>query len=122
MFEKPYILYADDDVPSQLAIKKLLQDNFEVKFINNFGRDCLELLDERLPDLIILGSYMYLYNKLDTHDFLRSKDKYQNIPIISTYTKIAETENDTYLAMPLDKDRLFLSINKLLNHQLEVIN
>ena len=122
MSEKPYILSIDDDVSSQLSIKKVLHDDFELGFINNFAKDSQECIDERLPDLIVLGRYMYLLdNESETHALLRSKDKCQNIPIISTFTKITETEKDIYLAMPLDKDKLLLSIKKLLNNQLKEI-
>jgi DNA-binding response OmpR family regulator len=119
MTKKPYILLADDDVSTQLTILKFLEEDFEVKLINNYGRDCLISVLERQPDLIILGSRIYSYCDRETHELLRSKDEYQPIPIISTYIEISESENDLYIAKPINKDSLLIAIKQLLNNKLE---
>ncbi|MCU7836589.1 MAG: response regulator [gamma proteobacterium symbiont of Taylorina sp.] len=119
MLNKPYILLADDDVSSQLTISKFLQEDFELQLINNYGRDCLISMLKRLPDLIILGSHIYLYGERNTHEFLRSKNEYQAIPIISICTEIPESENDRYVPDTLNKDSLLTAIKQLLDNKLE---
>ena len=74
---------------------------------------------ERQPDLIILGSRRHLYGDQETHEFLRSKNEYQIIPIISIHTEISESENDIYIPIPPNKDSLLIAIKQLLNNKLE---
>lgn len=121
MPKKPYILFADDNTSLQLAISKFLPEDFEVKHINNYALDCLNSIEEKLPDLIILGSHIFLYRDREIHEFLRSKNEYQTIPIISIHTEISESENDIYIPMipNKDKDSLLTGIKQLLSNKLE---
>jgi len=118
MLNKPYILLVDDDVSSQLTVSKFLQEDFEFEFINNYAHDCLISMLKRLPDLIILGRHIYLYNGRTTHEILRSKNEYQSIPIVSIGTEIPESEKDIYIPMPFDKDSLLTEIKQLLSNKL----
>lgn len=114
MTRKPYLLYADDDVSTQLYISKFLQNNYELQCLNNFALDCLESISRRRPDLIILGSCMNLYKHYETHEVIRAKNDYQSIPIISIDSKLEESEKDKNLSLPVSSEHLQETIQLLL--------
>lgn len=113
MTDKPYILYAEDDLSLQLPIKKFLAEDFELKCVN-YGSDCCHNILERLPDVIILGSCMPMYDGPELSQYLRAKKEYPAIPVISTHEKIAETDFDVYFPTPPDKESLVRAIKGLL--------
>ncbi len=118
---KPYILSVDDEEINQEIIVDLLEDNFDIKIVSG-GRDCLESVSNKLPQLILLDVNMPDMNGLETCIALKQNQQSKNIPIIfvSALASPAEIQAgfdagvNEYVTKPFDEYRLIEIINSYL--------
>ena len=76
------ILVVDDEQDIILALEILLSDEgFEVITAQN-GREALERLAERLPDVVIMDVMMPILSGPQTLEKMRSDAEYTQIPVI----------------------------------------
>lgn len=86
--EKPYILALDDELLNLELLRFILErNNFSFKGIND--DDLLfELLEERLPDLILLDIIMPKIEGFELCEKLKKVEKYKEIPVIFLTGKV----------------------------------
>ena len=78
------ILIVDDEKPFCYAVAEVIdQIGQHETLIANSVPEALELLEMRLPDLILLDLVMPNTNGLDLASMLRSKDAWARIPIVA---------------------------------------
>lgn len=75
-----YILAADDEPMNQMIIQEALNDKYEIICVNN-GSECLESIEQRIPDLLLLDLSMPDVDGLEVCKTLRAKDNMKNLPI-----------------------------------------
>lgn len=127
MNAKPYILSVDDEAINQEIIKDLLEEEYAIDALEN-GQACLDSVEEKIPDLILLDVNMPVLNGLKTCEQLRAKDSSQNIPIIFVSALSSPTERlegyqagaDDYLSKPFDEDELKTKIKLLLKQNTDL--
>lgn len=124
MNDMPYILSVDDEQMNQEIIVELLSQSFNVKTADN-GLDCLQQVEVKIPDLILLDVNMPHMDGLATCQKLKTTPHSQDIPVIFLSALASTTERlagytaggDDYLTKPFNEDELIAKINILLKHQ-----
>lgn len=126
MSDKPYLLAVDDEIMNLNIIEDLLKDDFEVHTANN-GQECLEQLNKKIPDVILLDVMMPLLDGLDTCKQIRESHTFKDIPIIFVSALASANERlngynaggDDYLTKPFNEDELIAKINLLIRSRLD---
>lgn len=121
--EKKRILLVDDDPDFVDAVKSVVEKaGYDVEVAYD-GREALEKVAARMPDLIILDVMMPVLNGHETCNKLRADPATSQIPVIlltavasrvstSTYTHrdMLESKADDYLPKPVAPDELLARI------------
>jgi DNA-binding response OmpR family regulator len=120
------ILVVEDYKVTRMMIKKMLEKGTDWKiFEAQDGQKALDLLNEQMPDLIILDLMMPNMNGFEFLKKIKSMDKIDKIPIlILTGLKSVEDEikglqtgADDYLTKPIKMDILISRCQKLLDQK-----
>jgi len=120
---KGKILVVDDDADFVAIEKKILEsENYEVLIAYN-GKECIEMIEQVHPDLILLDIAMETaFAGLDTAHFLRQRKQTGDIPIIvvtarpigTVYPDEAWYPTDDFVAKPVDKRELLEKVERAL--------
>lgn len=123
MSEKKNILLVDDDPDFVEAVKVILEKGGYNVTTAYDGKEGLEAVAEKLPDLIVLDVMMPVMNGHEACAKLKGDDKTASIPIIlltavadrvttSTYTHrdMLESEADDYIPKPVTPEDLLALI------------
>lgn len=125
MSQGPLILVVDDQpVNIQLLKRKLERDGMEVITAEN-GKECLQLVAKRIPDLILLDVMMPVMDGIETCRALKADDKTEAIPIIfitARTSKEGKLEGldagaVDYITKPLDLDETLARVRTQLRIQ-----
>ncbi len=118
-----HILIADDEP----AIARTLQIHLESKgyevSVALDGREALQQLDARRPDLIILDVSMPYASGFEVLEIIRDSPDTRNIPVIIVTAKASDPDivqgwrsgADCYLTKPIDTIELMTFIERILN-------
>ncbi len=121
MTDKAYILSVDDEEINRDIMVDILEDEFEIESVTN-GRECLDSIEERIPDVILLDVNMPVMNGLEVCKHLREHHIHKDIKIIlvSALAMASQTQEgldagaDKYITKPFDEDDLKNTICDLL--------
>ena len=131
MSEKPFILIVDDLERNRNLLKQYVDDLGYLTALANNGLEALDLINEVIPDLILLDMKMPIMDGYETLDQLKSDLKLRHIPVIMI-SAYGEMENVIpcikrgaidYLAKPFEPILLeariesALSLKKLRDHE-----
>jgi len=116
-----YILVADDEPVNQEIFEEILMDDFDVTIVEN-GEECLESIEDRIPDLLLLDVAMPKMNGLEVCRKLRANPKTKDLPVIlvSAYASQADIDigisagANLYISKPFKIALLLDDINSLL--------
>ena len=76
-----YILAADDEPMNLEIVQMILMDDYELKCVEN-GIECLQSIEDRIPDLLLLDFAMPEMDGLEVCRWLRNNDKTKDLPIV----------------------------------------
>lgn len=112
-----------DDVPSELEIIcRLLQDaGFQVERATD-GEEAISLIQEELPDLVVLDVIMPRMNGFEVIRELRSQEKTKRLPVVFCTQKNTEIDQswgtdlgaDAYVGKPFETQQFINIIKRLL--------
>jgi len=88
---RPYILSVDDEPINQLLVTSFLKNQYELAFANN-GMECLNSVEHRKPDLILMDIHMPELDGLEACRQIRSNPANRHIPIIFVSTSTLEKD------------------------------
>jgi signal transduction histidine kinase len=118
----PIVLVVDDEEKNVKLFKAILShENLEVVVASN-GQTALQLIEERLPDLILLDVMMPGMNGFDVCRLLKKEARTQMIPVLMV-TALKEKEDrimalhagaDDFLSKPIDGTELIVRVKSLL--------
>jgi DNA-binding response OmpR family regulator len=117
------ILVVDDEKDLVETIKlKLTSEGYEVDEAFD-GKQALEKVKQRQPDLILLDVMMPQVNGYQVCRELKKSDKFKQIPVVMLTAKAQESDKfwgmetgaDDYVTKPFEFDALLSSIKKLLS-------
>jgi DNA-binding response OmpR family regulator len=113
------ILVVDDEHDILLAAEILLtEEGFDVRTARN-GREALERLAEKRPDVMLIDVMMPILSGPETIRRMKSDSEYANIPIILMSAvrpnfPRAEVLWDVFIRKPFEIDEVLVAIRKLL--------
>ena len=116
------IMIVDDNPDILLSIKNGLEDSAEYKVIGaESGERCLEILEDEMPDLILLDIMMPEMSGWETYDEIKGNDTWGKIPIVfltARTDKIARDAGDflgeDYIEKPFEISNVQERIDKIL--------
>lgn len=120
---KPYILVVDDNkITTKLLRRYLEANNFEAKEAYD-GIDCLEKVEERHPDAIVLDVMMPRMDGYETVKRLKDNDATRHIPVVivtalndvANQLKSIEAGSDDFLSKPIEEKLLIVKVRLLSN-------
>lgn len=117
MDTRSYILGVDDEPVNRAILQEIFEDDFDFICVEG-GQQCLDMLAERTPDLILLDVNMPGMNGLETCKKIRSTPSNAEIPIIfvSALTtpeeRLAgyEAGGDDYITKPFVTEELVAKV------------
>jgi two-component system cell cycle response regulator len=124
---KPYILVVDDNKITTKLLRRYLEANgFEATEAYD-GIDCLEKVDEKHPDAIVLDVMMPRMDGYETVKNLKSKDETKHIPVVivtalndvANQLKSIEAGADDFLSKPIEEKLLIAKVKLLSSLNLE---
>jgi len=127
MKEQPYILIVDDDPDILEGITTILETLSYRLATARDGKQCMEMIEEEVPDILILDLLMPRMDGWGVIRELRSEPRFNNLPIMVLTTVVEDAsrrryELETGLAMdvqeyiqkPAKPDDLIHCIERLL--------
>src|SRR4051794_5094779 len=84
---KARLLIADDDVPTQGAIRELLESEYEVVAVAPDGKTALDLAEQHQPDVVILDIRMPVLSGIAVARKLMRRAPVTRIVFVSTYAE-----------------------------------
>ncbi len=96
MREKPYILIVDDDPDILEGILMILETQPYRLATARDGKQCMEMVEEEIPDLLILDLLMPRMDGWGVIREMRSNPKYAQVPIMILSTVIEDASHRRY--------------------------
>jgi DNA-binding response OmpR family regulator len=116
------ILIVDDEPNIVMSLEYTFKkNNFEV-FIARDGQEALDILQNQLPDVIILDVMMPLVDGFETLEQIRKNEKLQHCKVMFLSAKNKESDiekgmalgADAYLTKPFSIKKVVEQVNELL--------
>jgi len=112
------ILLVDDELDIAFLTKKLLENAGHSVKLARDGTECLKILTDEDPDLILLDIMMPGENGWEVCRKIKANEKTKNTPVVMFTVRTSRESRETSLmCADAQIDKPFLS-----NHLLEVIN
>jgi DNA-binding response OmpR family regulator len=125
--QKPFIMVVDDNRITTKLLRRYLEANgYEAKEAYD-GIDCLEKVEERLPDAIVLDVMMPRLDGYETYKKLKSQDHTKSIPVVivtalndvANQIKSIEAGADDFLSKPIEEKLLIAKVKLLSSLNIE---
>lgn len=115
------ILVADDNALSRELIRELLESSGHVILEAQNGREALELIRSRGPDLVFLDLQMPLQDGFSVIRELRNEDRFHELPVVAVTASamMGDRERaiaagfDSYIAKPIDLCKIEAQVEAL---------
>ncbi len=117
--EELTVLYVEDDIDTQILIKKMLEFSTKKVLIASNGEEGLAVYKEKQPDIVLTDICMPKMNGLEMSKEIREIDPQQPIAIFTAFDddeylkKASELNIGTYILKPFNKKQFFNSLNYL---------
>ena len=124
------VLVADDEPSIATALEFLLhRSGYEVCVARN-GEEALQLIEQTLPDLVLLDVMMPLRSGYEVCRVLRQREEWKHIKVILLTAKGQEADQkkglalgaDLYVTKPFSTRDLVTEVNRLLGGSPQVID
>ncbi|HOQ48357.1 MAG TPA: response regulator [Candidatus Kapabacteria bacterium] len=118
---KPFILVVDDNKITTKLLRRYLEANgYEAKEAYD-GVDCLEKVEERKPDAIVLDVMMPRMDGYETARRLKEQEHTKDIPVVivtalndvQNQLKAIESGADDFLSKPIEEKLLIAKVKLL---------
>ncbi len=117
------ILVVDDDPDSLFTLNEILRaQNYKTRLVKN-GLECLEYLEKKTPDLILLDIMMPEMDGFQTIEKIKENKKWSGIPIFAVTAKAMANDKvvifkhgfDDYISKPVEQSILLTKIEEVYN-------
>jgi DNA-binding response OmpR family regulator len=124
---KPYILVVDDNRITTKLLRRYLEANGYEASESYDGVDCLEKVEERHPDAIVLDVMMPRLDGYETVKRLKAQDATNHIPVVivtalndvANQIKSIEAGADDFLSKPIEEKLLVAKVRLLSSFNIE---
>jgi signal transduction histidine kinase/CheY-like chemotaxis protein len=122
------VLIVDDDSDTLFTVSEIVQSCECKTILAQSGAECLELLEESIPDLILLDIMMPGMDGFQTLQKIKANSRWSNIPVFAVTAKaMAEDKEiimrhgfDDYIPKPVNAVTMAFKIEKLLTTKTEI--
>jgi len=116
------ILIVDDIADNRLLLDALLSDKYTIQLAES-GQQCLDMVSEKKPDLILLDLVMPVMDGFEVCAKLKDNYDTQNIPVIFITSSTCDDEKlkayelgaDDFINKPFNHDELTAKVSKTLS-------
>ena len=116
------VLIVDDDPDTLFTISEIVQACNCKTYLARSGKECLEYLNQNIPDLILMDIMMPEMNGFQTLKEIRSNDKWGEVPVFAVTAKAMQSDKDVilnhgftdYIPKPVNPTMISFKIEKLL--------
>ncbi|MFI5236710.1 MAG: response regulator, partial [Ignavibacteriales bacterium] len=91
------IMIVDDDPNTLFTLAEIVQEANCNPIIAHDGKECLELLETKIPDLILLDIIMPEMDGFKTISQIKKNNKWLDIPVIAVTAKAMKEDNEIIL-------------------------
>ncbi|PKL85386.1 MAG: hypothetical protein CVV22_08225 [Ignavibacteriae bacterium HGW-Ignavibacteriae-1] len=120
---RPYVLVVDDNKITTKLLKRYLEANGYEAGEAFDGIECLEKVDARMPDAIVLDVMMPRMDGYETVSKLKENDATRHIPVvivtalndIPNQLKSIESGGDDFLSKPIEEKLLVAKVKLMTN-------
>ncbi len=120
---RPYVLVVDDNKITTKLLKRYLEANGYEAGEAFDGIECLEKVDARMPDAIVLDVMMPRMDGYETVSKLKENDATKDIPVvivtalndIPNQLKSIESGGDDFLSKPIEEKLLVAKVKLMTN-------
>ena len=95
--KKLKVLIVDDDSSTLFTLSEIVQSANCNPILAHSGKECLELLETKTPDLILLDIIMPEMDGFKTIKQIKRNNKWSDIPVIAVTAKAMKEDNDIIL-------------------------
>lgn len=125
--KKPFILVVDDNRITTKLLRRYLEANGYEASEAYDGVDCLEKVEERHPDAIVLDVMMPRLDGYETVKRLKAQDNTKHIPVVivtalndvANQIKSIEAGADDFLSKPIEEKLLIAKVKLLSSLNIE---
>lgn len=125
--KKPLILVAEDNRDMMFYLRSVLRDEYNIIEAYD-GKQALEVIDEKTPDLIICDLMMPIIDGSKLCEQMKSSVMTRHIPVIILTGKASSEEKvrmfkmgaNAFFTKPFDEDELKAKINQLITSRREL--
>lgn len=125
--KKPFILVVDDNRITTKLLRRYLEASGYDAIEAYDGIDCLEKVEQRVPDAIVLDVMMPRLDGYETVKKLKEKSDTKHIPVVivtalndvANQIKSIEAGADDFLSKPIEEKLLIAKVKLLSNLNLE---
>lgn len=125
--KKPYILVVDDNRITTKLLRRYLEANGYEAMEAYDGIECLEKVEERHPDAIVLDVMMPRLDGYETVKRLKAQEETKHIPVVivtalndvANQLKSIEAGADDFLSKPIEEKLLIAKVKLLSNLNIE---
>ncbi len=118
----PYVLCVDDDQLNLDLLSALLEGKYEINCLTD-GQQCLDAVNKRMPDMILLDIMMPVLDGKAVCKQLKGSAETASIPILvlsgrsfqDDIEALYDLGADSYLVKPFSAENLFNEMNKFLS-------
>lgn len=119
------VLIVDDDPDSLFTINEIVQKCNCKTLLAKSGSDCLEILETKNPDMILLDIMMPGLDGFQTVKLIREMEKFSSIPVLAVTAKAMVEEKkviykygfDGFVSKPINPGLLAFKITKFLTQK-----
>lgn len=122
------IMVVDDVESNRVLLKMILEDDFNIVECSS-GQECLDLVENQVPDIILLDVNMPGMTGYEVCTELRKHKESNTIPIIfvsamdNVEERLAgfEAGGNEYITKPIDPERVLERVNYFIDHLAETL-
>jgi signal transduction histidine kinase/CheY-like chemotaxis protein len=116
------VLIVDDDPDTLFTISEIVQACNCKTHLARSGKECLEHLNQNIPDLILMDIMMPEMDGFQTLKEIRANDKWNEVPVFAVTAKAMKSDKDVilnfgfsdYIPKPVNPTTISFKIEKLL--------
>lgn len=118
---RPFLLGVDDEEMNRMILEDMIEDAYDLKLVAS-GQACLDYIEERLPDMILLDVHMPKLDGFEVCLRLKANPKTQAIPVVFLTAKAEKVAQDkgyevggsAYITKPFSEAELLETIQRYL--------
>jgi len=116
------ILIVEDNPVNMDIFQEIFEEDYQLEMVTD-GQQALSVIDDYMPDLVLLDIMMPKMNGYEVCKHIRSNDKIKHVKVIMVSARAMESEQqkgidagaDAYITKPFDENELLDKVKSYFN-------